>query len=165
MRSRIKELKEIEKRLIKKNQSKRENEVILEKADFKDGKLSASGYKRLKHECEYIDYLEDIEIVVPKECVDGFKDTLETLAANELSHIRKDQRETRMMAFACLFIGIVWFAIGQFFTRTGMMHEITLIATWVFVWTAVTKFFFDRGDLQDRRFSLLQILAAKITVK
>ena len=152
----------MEKSLAQKHACKRGNEVVLTPADFKDGQLSATGYSRLKQECEYIGYDEDIEIIVPGKYEAAFKDTFEVMAANELSHIRKDKLETRIKAVVFLFIGTLWFTLGQLFARTSMIKEITLVATWVFVWTAVEKFFFDRGRLQERRFSLLQILSANV---
>lgn len=142
-----------------------ETEVVLGKIDFKDGKLSASGFKRLKQECDYIDYSEQIEIIIPKEYAEGFKNKLESMTAIELKHLKKDRKRTKAAALILLVIGALWFTVGQLFLSARFVHELTLIATWVFVWAAVEKLFFDQTRLQDKRFSLLQILAAKITVR
>jgi len=160
--NRWKEFKGIEKNLFQKNKDKRENEIVLSNADFKDGKLSMWGYTKLKDECEYIDYHEDVEIIVPKEYVGGFRDTLEGMAANELAHIKKEKRETQIRALIFLIIGMALFAIGQFVHYVTVAYELTTIITWVFIWTAVEKFFFDHGKLQERRSNILQILAGEV---
>jgi hypothetical protein len=93
--NKIKQYKEIESALERRYRNKRENEVSLDKSDFKDGKLSVSGYTWLKQQCEYIDHRHNIEISVPKEYAENFMDTLEYLAANELSCIKKDTRNVK----------------------------------------------------------------------
>jgi len=155
--------KELEKQLKTKHKDMRENEVVLDKSDFKDGKLSFSGFKRLKQECEYVDYNEDIEIKIPKEFENGFKDCLEFMATKELSHIRKDKRESRILAVIFLTIGVAVLAFGALrFVESFIRMEITIIVAWVFVWAASEKLFFDRRDLQNWRYNLLHILSAKV---
>jgi len=159
-----KKFRELEKQLIAKNQDKRENEVVLESADFRDGKLSVSGFAKLKLECEYIEYDDDIEIKVPNEFVGGFKDTVEQMAAVELSHIRKDKREARIQAGIFLLVGVVVLAFGLVrFTDTIIRQEITIIVSWVFIWASAEKMFFDRSDLQNSRYNLLHILSGQVS--
>lgn len=162
-RQKMHELLVVEEALEKRQKAGSETQVLLEKTDFRDSMFSASGYKRLKQECEYIDYGEQIEIIIPKEYAEGFKEKLESMAATELKHIKKDRQRNRMLALILLSIGSVWFVLGQFFSPARFVREITIVATWVFIWAAVEKWFFDQSKLRDRRFSLLQILAAKIT--
>jgi hypothetical protein len=161
--NKIKQYKKIERALEQKYKGKQENEASLEKSDFRDGKLSISGYTRLKQQCEYIGYDKDIEIKVPMEYVENFKETLECLVTNELWYIKKDRRSIKMTALLLLAIGVLWYLVRYFFIHTVVVQEITLVATWVFVWAAVEKLFFDQKKLVDRRHRLLQILLAKIT--
>ena len=161
----IKEYKELEKRLAHKYKNVRENEAVLGAEHFKNGKLTAAGYEDLKLQCEYIPYREKIEIAVPKTCADGFKTTLEAFGARELSRIQKDRREAMIVSLFLLAGGILWLVLGYFFdasSKFGIVRELVIIVSWVFVWAAVEKFFFDRRRLTDRRFSLLQILSAEI---
>jgi len=162
-----KQYAELEKTLEQKYKANRENEAVLSKEDFKDGKLTVFGYDRLKQQCDYIPYSEDIEIKIPKEYETGFKATLESMGANELSRIKKDRRETKITALALLFAGILFVVLGDIleFFRSGAFQNIIVIASWVFVWAAVEKLFFDRRVLKEKRQSLLQILSAKITVQ
>ena len=159
----IRQYEKIEKALQQKYKNKKENEVSLEKADFKDGKLSVSGYTRLKQHCDHIGYEGDIEIKVPIEYAEGFIDTLECLVANELSCIKKEIRNNRRTALGLLAIGVLWYLLRYNFVNTVVFNEITLVATWVFVWSAVEKWFFDQYQLTNRRHRLLQLLLAKIT--
>jgi len=152
----------LEKQLLTKHSQKRDNEVVLEEADFKDGKLSYSGYSRLKGECEYVGYAEDIEIKVPQNYVDGFNFCLENMATNELSKIKKDKIETRIKALILLFVGAVILTIGLMVIEHIVRQEFALIISWVFVWAASEKMFFDRKDLQNNRFNILHILSAKV---
>jgi hypothetical protein len=162
--NKIKQYRKIERALQQKYKDKQENEVSLEMADFKDGKLSVSGYTRLKQQCEYTGYGIDIEINIPKEHAVNFKETLESFAASELSCIRKDIRNNKRAAIGLLAIGVAWYLIRYYFAHDAIIvHEITLVATWVFVWAAVEKWFFDQHKLSNQRHRLLQILLAKIT--
>jgi len=158
----FKEYREIEKSLQQRFKVKRENEVELLKEDFKYGKLTASGYNRLKDECEYIKLRDEINIVVPEQFIDGVKAPLEQMAAVELSKIRKDRTLGRIIALICLLIGAVLFGLGQVFSHAYLVSEITLVAAWVFVWAAVDRYFFEGSKLRVRRLSLIQIVAAKL---
>jgi len=160
-----KQFLEIEKQLLNKEKEKRENEVVLEEADFKDGKLSWAGYSRLKNECEYIEYSEDIEIRIPENYDKDFAGCLKEMAASELSKIKKDRLETRIKAAVLFFIGLVVLAIGliRIDDERIVWQEFTLIISWVFVWAAAEKAFFDRRDLQNSRYNILHILTATIS--
>ncbi|MCL2676172.1 MAG: hypothetical protein FWE84_06320 [Firmicutes bacterium] len=165
--SKHKQYREIEKNLEQKFRANRENEAVLDGGDFKDGKLSVWGYTRLKQQCDYIPFSEEIEIKIPKEHEEGFRDTLESMGAAELSRIKKDRRDAMLKALVLLLGGVLFFALGNIFDllKTGIIQNIIIIASWVFVWGAVEAWFFDRKDLHEKRLSLLQILSAKIAVK
>jgi hypothetical protein len=64
-----------------------------------------------------------------------------------------------------LFTGILFVMLGNIleFFQSNTFQNIVVIVSWVFVWAAVEKWFFDRGNLKEKRMSLLQILSAKIT--
>ena len=156
--------KVLERRLAKIIKEKHENEIVLSNSDFKDGKLSFAGYYRLKQECEYIDHSENIEIIIPKKYVDDFKKNLESMMANEALHIKKDIREIHFKSILFLLIGVLWFAFGNIFTVLTYVKEITIVATWVFVWSAVEMLFFDSNRLKKRKYNLLHVLSAKITI-
>jgi len=159
-----KQYREIEKALEQKYKGVSENEASLNADDFKDGKLTVCGYDRLKNQCDYIPYSEEIIINIPSEFESGFKDSLDFLAANELSRIRKDRREARITSLLLLLSGVLFFALGFIFERfqRELFWNIVIIISWVFIWAAAEKWFFDRKDLREKK-SLLQILTAKIS--
>jgi len=164
--SKRKQYNKLEKALEQKYKAKRENEAVLSKEDFKDGKLTVFGYNHLKQQCDYIPFSEDIEIKIPKEYEAGFRSTLESMGAAELFRIRKDRRETKMVALVLLFTGILFIIFGNILeVFQGPFQSIVVIVSWVFVWASVEKGFFDRRDLAEKRISLLQILSAKITAQ
>jgi len=154
-------LRELEKTVLAKHKDKRENEVVLEHDDFKDGKLSWNGFRRLRDECEYIDYKDDIEIKVPAQYADSFKDTVELMATNELLHIKKDIRDMRIAALLFFLVGVAVLAIGLSI-QSPIRQELFIIVSWVFIWAASEKIFFDRSNLKDSRYNLLHILSAKV---
>jgi len=141
------------------------NEVSLNNADFDNGKLSLSGYIRLKKQCEYIRYNSDVEIKMPQEYAENFKDTFECFVANELLYIKKKRRNAKIIALTLLMVGVLWYLVRHFFISSIIAQEITLVATWVFVWAAVEKLFFDQNILIKRRRRLFQLLSAKIIEK
>jgi len=157
--------RDLEKALMQKHKANRENEAVLTKEDFKGGKLTVAGYESLKQQCDYISYREDIVIKIPQENEAGFKATLESMGAVELRQMRKDRLDAKLMSAILLLVGIGLILLGNFveFHRVPIFENIVIIASWVFVWAAVEKWFFDRRRLTDKRFSLLQILSAKVT--
>ncbi|MCL2212626.1 MAG: hypothetical protein FWB93_02180 [Oscillospiraceae bacterium] len=161
-----KQYRKLEKELSQKYKNVKENEVTLEKDDFKDGKLTVFGYDRLKNQCDYIPYSETIELAVPQAFEANFRASLEFMIANELSRIRKDRREARRTSLILLLGGIFCFvlAIAFEFRDILLAENLVVIASWVFVWASVEKWFFDRKELQEKRKSLLQILSARISI-
>jgi len=163
-RTKIRQFKVLERRLAKIIKERQKNEIVLNNSDFKDSKLSFTGYNRLKQECKYIGYSQSIEIIIPKEYADGFTETLENMMANETSHIKKDMKEVNFKSIIFLLIGVLWFTLGNIFEIPNVVKEVTIVATWVFVWAAVEGWFFDNEKLRNRKFMLLHILSAKITI-
>lgn len=163
--------RELEKELEQKLQTRRENEVLLTGEFFHEEKFSTLGYFRLKQQCEYIAADEEIEIVLAEDCAaveENFKSTFTILGANELSQTKKDLLSARMSSLILMLGGIVWFLmsyLAQTLEWVMIVKELFVIATWVFVWAAIEKFFFGRKELHEKRFKLLQMLSAKITVK
>jgi hypothetical protein len=159
---RINQFRKIEKELRQKHGGCCANTVVMNDDDFKNGQLTAGGYCRLKQDCEYIRYSDDIEIIVPTQREEAFKYCLENMAAAELCQIRTDRREMMFASFLILATGILWFTLSQIFSDQRVLHEILMVATWCFTWTALAKWFFDRAKLRNRKYSLLHILTAKI---
>jgi len=161
-----KQYKELEKSLILKYNLHKENEIVLNDEDFKDGKLSIFGFYHLKQECEYIPYNQEIEIKIPGKYEKDFKNTLNQLGTNELIKIKKDIKYAKTTALILLLFGVIFIILGNVFDffKGDILKSIVIIASWVFVWGAVERWFFDQRELMDKRISLLQILSAKIII-
>ena len=163
---------ELEKSLEQKFSGVRENVLTLVGDDFKDNKLKSSAFARIKDECWYIDYEDEVEISVPIAFKEGFRDSLELFATRELSKIKKDKKEARVHAGVLLAVGLgVLLAMALMFAfwerleavrEAFFLTELLTIISWVFIWAAVSKWFFDQKQLHDQRFTLLQLLSAKI---
>jgi hypothetical protein len=160
--SRISEFKRIERSLEQIPKGDDGNEVFLLKEDFKCGQLTPSGFLRLKQQCEHINYSDSIDIMIPKENEAGFRRSLERLVAKELEFIKREIRETKAIAITCLLVGAFLFVIGQVFSEVYLLGEITLIAIWVFIWTAIDKWFFEQRNLRNKKYDLMQIMAANV---
>ena len=163
-RGKVEKIKAIEKKLSEKIKDECESKIVLCDSDFHKGKLSFAGYNRLKQECEYINNLEYIEIIVPKEFSGDFMKTLENMVAKEVLRIKKDMRGIYINSVVFLLIGVFWFTVGNVFEMPIVIKEIMIIATWVFVWTAFDKWFFEGNTLIKRKSNLYQLLLAKVTV-
>jgi len=153
-----------------------ENELTVVADDFKSDehsvsqkKLRASAFNRLKEECWYIPYEEEVVLRVPIGMEIAFKASLEFRATRELSKLKKDRREDCVQSALLLAIGMLilgalaltgflWEGLSNLFFVT----ELITIASWAFIWAAVHKFFIDRIELSDARFTLLQLVSARV---
>ena len=165
--SKRKKFKKLENRLLKKNIVVNEHEVNLYADDFMDDTLSASGYYRIHRECKHLLKNDTLRIIVPAAYADGLRKALETYGSRELKHIRQERFDVRLAAFLLLFGGVGFLMLGVFlqkFSELALVNEVTVIASWVFVWAAVEKFFFEQKHLRDKRYLILQILTAEIAV-
>jgi len=159
----------LENSLIDKYSHIKENELALVPGDFKDGKLRASSFDKLKDEAWYIPYDEPVVIKAPLEVKKTLKDDLEFFASRQLSKIRKDRREARIHGTILFGVGLlilIVLAVAIFLSARlvdiMIVTELVTIISWVFVWAGVTKFFIDRREIVDKRFTILQMLDAEI---
>jgi len=159
----------LENSLISKFSHIKENEIEIIDSDFKDGRLRQSSFDRLKDECWYIPYEEPVIVKAPKGVEANFKNDLEFFASRQLSKIKKDRKEARLqggilfgVGFAILAVLALAMLLWEALTSVMLVTELVTIISWVFVWAGVTKFFIDRKDIVDKRFTILQLLDAKI---
>lgn len=162
--SRKNEFKILEKQLKNKFVNLKENEIILNENDFRDGKLTKSGYLSLKLQSDYISISEDIEIKIPKHYKSNFKQQLEYVATKELIRIKSDMKDVNLKALIFISIGILLLTLPTLidFFKQNIINELILIVSWVFSWAAVEKKFFKMYDLKNRKQNILHILTAKL---
>ena len=159
------EYRELERELL----SERKHLLLtLEEGDFRDGHLTVSGYSKLKKDSDYIPSEEQLKIIVPHQYFASFRDSLEYLAADELRLIKKTKQNILLTGIICLLVGVALLFARQFYGRdeavgfVSFLGDLTLVAAWVFLWTAVLKFFFDPWALRKTRLDILQILCAEV---
>lgn len=163
---------ELEKRLKKQYRHIRENELILTEEDFADGHLKDSGFIRLKEESWYIPYHDKIVIRLPKIPHKNFQEDLGFYAVRALSKIRNDRQNALYQSIALILVGAFILSILAFLwewlDNVANIHlsvfsiEFITIVSWVFIWSGVSRWFIDQRDLQDKRFTILQLLSAQI---
>lgn len=160
--STLKDFKLLEKSLHEMFEDIKDNEVILRHDDFKDGKLTKSGYLSLKLQSDYVPITDKLEIKIPKEYAHGFKSTLQYVATKELIRIKKDRKSTNLHALIFFIIGIILLTLPTLidFFKEPIINEIILIVSWVFVWASVEKKFFEMNHLNNKRQNILHILSS-----
>ena len=160
-----KQYRELEKVMLKRHATTAPNVIKLDKDDFKDGKLSVRGFVHLKEDIDYIPYADVVEIVVAKQYESGLKESIDQMAMHELARSKKDRRKTEIIVGLCVLVGAVCLALWQFaFQNVQFLGQVTLIAGWLFFWTAIDKLFFERPGQRDLRWNLLQLMSATIVV-
>ncbi|MFA5560896.1 MAG: hypothetical protein WC964_03890 [Acholeplasmataceae bacterium] len=162
--SRKKEFNELETKLRKKFVNIKENEVILREEDFEDGKLTKAGYVSLKLQSFYVPTHEFLEVKIPANYINGFKEQLEYVATKELIRIKADRKQANTMALILFLVGGSLLALPAFllFFRTKVINEVIIITSWVFVWASIEKKFFETASLKGKRENILHILSSKI---
>lgn len=136
--------------------------VVLTSEDFKDNHLLPSAYLKIKDSVISTNLEQKLVIEIPAQANGNFKSDLENNIALELKAIHKQKQTIKIQAFVLLVIGVVWFIATQLLRKYEIINEIMVITTWVFVWAAVEKFFFERAALHGPRIRLLMLLDAEI---
>lgn len=162
--SRRKDFKELEKLLDKKIEKINTTEIVLKDNDFNDGRLTKSGYISLKNQASYISVTDEIELFIPRKYEVKFNNSLSYFAAVELFKIKNDLRRVRIVSILLLLIGVLLLISPNVFEifQTNIFNDVIIIISWVFIWTAVEKTFFDRHDLKKNKIKILHIMSAKV---
>lgn len=161
-----KEYLSFEKNLKRMYRHIRKNELSLTYEDFENGHLKDSSFIRLTEESWFIPYSEEIVVKIPIIKRDVLYKDLGFFAVRALSKIKSDRLSLLWQAIALFLVGV--FVLGVLhFTWDSIkdivfLTELITIISWVFIWTAVSKWFIEQRDLQDKRFTILQLLSAKI---
>jgi len=145
----------------------RHNELVLTKDDFEDGKLSSVSFARLKDECWYIPYADEAVVKVPMDNQKDFMESMELYSYRELNKIRTERNENRVHSLIIFLIGLVILVTAfciDYWLDIPILMEFLIIISWVFIWATVHKLFFDNKSLKEKRFTLLQLLSAKVVV-
>lgn len=136
--------------------------AVLYEDDFKDGKLTAAGYGNLKEQCKTTNNAAALEITVPVNYKENFTELVEPFAAREIVFLNKKIRQIKYIVCSLMLVAVIAFLLGEFVVKAKIFNNITVVASWVFMWTAIEKWFFEKRELQIEKYKLLQIVSAEI---
>ena len=81
--------------------------------------------------------------------------------------IRKKIKRLNLFSAFLAFFGMMLIGLTQvlnFFNKRFSINEFIIVMSWVFMWTAVDKFFFERPKLVKKMRKLLRIFYSEITL-
>jgi len=139
-----------------------DNTAVLYEDDFKDGKLTAAGYNNLKEQCKTTNNAAQVEITVPENYKENFTELVESFAAKEIVFLNKKIRRIKYIVCSLMLVAIAAFILGELIVKAKIFNNLTVVASWVFTWTAIEKWFFEKRDLQIEKYKLLQIVSAEV---
>ena len=156
----------LEKQLKRKYRHIRENELVLTPEDFADGRLKDSSFIRLKDECWYIPYSDPVVVLTPDVSLQALEEGLGFFAVRGLYKLKNDRQSAFRQSAALLLVGVIVlsglaFFLDDLYENVFLLEFITIIS-WVFIWSGVSKWFIEQRDLQDKRFTILQLLSAQL---
>ena len=82
-------------------------------------------------------------------------------------YIDLDLKRLAKLSVILIVVGMLAMGIASILTELSFnayaLHEILVIASWVFIWAAVETFFFERRKLRKRKHHLQRIYSAEFT--
>ena len=125
----------------------------------------------LEDRTKYLPLIRGVTIIIDNKVSGVTGDWLEKvrkLIMNALipsiRYIDMDMKRLMRVSVILMIVGIVAMGsaslIAELKFNAYALHEILVITSWVFIWAAVEKFFFDRGNLKRRRKQLERLYFA-----
>lgn len=156
--------------------------IIYVKANSKDDIISKySAGEDLTLNNELIDYLQQdnlyMDISKPlnirfnseKEYSDGEKSEIKKAYRNcffkQVSDVNEELYYNKKLCFYMGIMAIIFlalFVVAKFIEPLGILSEIMLIVSWVFVWELTENIFFNRPKLTRKAIQLYKLLNARI---
>lgn len=81
------------------------------------------------------------------------------------NELKKNRFEVGWLMIVGVVFLVVYFLLGYFGQSNAFMSiiaEVVSIASWVFIWDAVDKFFFERQSIRKSSFRAIQLASAKV---
>lgn len=163
-----KEYIQLEEQLTTNYRHLRANEIVISPEDFKNGYLTNHAFTRLRDECWYIPYGDEVVIKAPTMAGTNIKEDLQFFSARALDKIKKDRMEVIRQSIGLFVVGLCMLTlltlIFDAMYENVFVIEFVSILSWVFVWSSVGMYFIDQRPIQDKRFTLLQLLSAQVVM-
>lgn len=93
---------------------------------------------------------------------------MERYIYRELYKVKQEKMQLSLQCILLFVVGAIILACALNIPGANYVNwifDMVIIVAWVFVWLGVQMWVLDRRDLTHKRFTLLQLAAAKITTK
>lgn len=143
------------------------NTITLDESDFCGDEIVDSSFVRLKEESWFIPYRDQIDIHLPRSRAAAYDEDIRHKVFRELVKVRRERVELAVRCVIMFLAGIAALAAAlyvPFITNTFFFFEIVIITSWMFIWVTVETWVVDGRVLYNQRFTLLQLLAARLTL-
>jgi len=154
-----KEFKHLERTLIN-SYEKKNDKIIVDNNDFDEDGLTIEGFSKIKQKLEYVSIDDTFDIVVSNKKDEVFRNSLIHYVSKELFIIKKQKDRINKFSIIFLLIGILVMIFYYLFSKTYFLSELFIIISWVFIWAAVEKIFFEKAALKRNRIKLLILISS-----
>ncbi|MBN2220346.1 MAG: hypothetical protein JW697_08730 [Kosmotogaceae bacterium] len=125
----------------------------------------------LEEKTKYLPLKRNLTVMVDCNCGDlldlskKVKDSIRKQLIPLLYYVDLDLRRLSRVSAAMMVFGVLAMGTASLLSELSFnpyaLHEILVIASWVFIWAAVETFFFDRRKLKNRKHHLYRIYFAE----
>ena len=124
----------------------------------------------MEEDNKYIPFKEDIEIIIKNALPTNqtlVRNKIETQLVARLYEINTSLRRLYKKIIITFLIGVVSLALNVVFhfmkVDNFLLYEILAVLSWVFLWTTVDNFYFDRHELTHKRALIERMYFANYT--
>ncbi len=156
-RKKLDRLLTLEKDLLKNYENKTDRIIISEKS-FDEQGFTYEGFNRLKDEINYIELDSDFRMIVPEAKKELFNKSLKDYISKDLFFINKKHKEINGIVTLLLILGVIIMISYYLFFKELFLSQLFIIFSWVFIWTATEKLFFEKPALNRESLKLLLLL-------
>lgn len=152
-------LKQLNERVKRYTEYMEENYIEVDAKEVMNKNTFTDAIDGMEEDNKYIPYKDDVEIIIINALPTQqtlVKNKIETGLVSRLYEIETSLKRLHKKILVTFLLGVVFLSINvvlnylkiqnYYFTR-----EIASIASWVFMWTTVEKFYFDRHDLLHKK--------------
>lgn len=160
-------------RLVKNYTEEHEDGIV--RLEISDSDTERYGFEEvigfLEERTKYLPLVRGVTIVVDNQspekragCLEKVRKSIMNALIPSIYYIDMEMKRLMRVSVILMIVGVVAMGsaslIAELKFNAYALHEILVITSWVFIWAAVEKFFFDRGNLKQRRKQLERLYFA-----
>jgi len=160
--------KSLEKAILSEHTDYATNAISVCEDDFANNKLLYDSFARMKEESWSIPYKEQIEINIPRDLAGIYNEDIRHKVYTELVKVRQERIELTVRCIWMFLAGVAALATAlyvPFINDMFFLFEIIIIASSMFIWVTIETWVVDGRVLYNQRFTLLQLLAARVNAQ